>query len=145
MVSHHEHMTISSRHPIYLDTIHSYYYVSWSYKHSGWNLIFYTGKEPLAPDIEESNTNVRVIKGRPNLSSLIPNVVYGHENGQCNDPSFQLYEDSEVQCTHVKRLDNHVMSSWGMMYCGGSQPVISTLEKVSINYNIDLHVDSFAW
>ncbi|KAL7535065.1 hypothetical protein ACHAXR_006247 [Thalassiosira sp. AJA248-18] len=110
--------------------------------HDGWNLIFYTGKEPLASDIEESNPNVRVINGRPQLSSLIPNIVYGNE---IQDKSFRLYEENEVQNMCVKRLDNNVMASWGTMYCGGSKQVISALEEVSNDYNIDLHIDSFAW
>jgi predicted ferric reductase len=33
--------------------------------HDGWNLIFYTGKAPLNPALEELNTNVRIIKSRP--------------------------------------------------------------------------------
>ena len=32
--------------------------------HDGWNLIFYTGKEPLTSAIESANTNVKIIKGR---------------------------------------------------------------------------------
>ncbi len=33
--------------------------------HDGWNLIFYNGKAPLNPALEELNTNVRIIKSRP--------------------------------------------------------------------------------
>ncbi len=32
--------------------------------HDGWNIIFYTGKEPLTSAIESANTNVKIIKGR---------------------------------------------------------------------------------
>ena len=46
---------------------------------------------------------------------------------------------------HVKELDEHVMSSWGMMYCGGSKGVLSALQEISVDYSIDLHIDSFAW
>uniref|UniRef100_A0A7S4NI13 Ferric reductase NAD binding domain-containing protein n=1 Tax=Odontella aurita TaxID=265563 RepID=A0A7S4NI13_9STRA len=49
--------------------------------HDGWNLIFYTGKEPLLPALEELNTNVRVIKGRPDLKTVVPNIIYGIESG----------------------------------------------------------------
>ena len=112
--------------------------------HDGWNLIFYTGKTPLPPSIEEpANTNFRVIKGRPQLPSLIPNIVYGVESKR--GQAFQLWEENEVQHMCVKRLDNHVISSWGMMYCGGSQGVVSALREISIDYNIDLHIDSFSW
>ena len=48
---------------------------------SGWNLIFYTGKEPLQEDEIEifANTNVCIIYGRPNLNCIIPNIIYGIE------------------------------------------------------------------
>ena len=45
----------------------------------------------------------------------------------------------------VKDLGDDVMSTWGMMYCGGSKDVMSALRGISIDYNIDLHIDSFAW
>ena len=33
------------------------------------------------------------------------------------------------------------MSTWGMMYCGGSKEVMSALRGISIDYNIDVHID----
>lgn len=110
--------------------------------HDGWNLIFYTGKAPLTTSVEDSNANIRVIRGRPQLSSLIPNVIYGCES---DSSTFSLWEESEEQQTRVKRLEDHVMSSWGMMYCGGSKDVLSALREISMDYNIDLHIDSFEW
>ena len=50
--------------------------------HDGWNLVFYTGKEPLNPVLREIHTNVRVIQGRPNLHMVIPNIIYGMESGK---------------------------------------------------------------
>jgi hypothetical protein len=32
-----------------------------------------------------------------------------------------------------------------MMYCGGSKAVEDTLVKISKEYNISLHPESFAW
>ena len=51
--------------------------------HDGWNLIFYTGKTPLPSSIEEidlKGANVRIVKGRPDFSSVVPNVIYGIES-----------------------------------------------------------------
>ena len=50
--------------------------------HQGWNLIFYTGKKKLRrPSIDIlTNTNVYAIEGRPNLSELIPNLIYRIES-----------------------------------------------------------------
>jgi len=262
--------------------------------HDGWNLIFYTGKKPLTSAIEMMNTNVRVVKGRPDFGSVIPNIIYGIESKQglpekytegakleiknllsecmvelestrmsatskvaklveygdtlgfsldkiysdkayrdsnsdpvseCNavptevkdgldnfleelkssmtssmsyirtlssesfgesvtpshetkkdlvdrplarrgslkrwktmrqvvdetdsnellKPAFLPWKENEMQTRFVKRLDRHIMSTWGIMYCGGSKAVISTLQEISFDYNIDLHIDSFAW
>ena len=45
--------------------------------HEGWNLIFYTGKEELCRSHVDifTNTNVCIIKGRPNLRDTIPNII----------------------------------------------------------------------
>lgn len=47
----------------------------------GWLIAFYTGRKPLSPLLEEywSHTNVRIIKGRPDLKVLIPGLIYGIE------------------------------------------------------------------
>ena len=47
---------------------------------TGWNLIFYTGKEPLNPAIEELNTNIKVMKCRPSFPDIIPNIIHGIES-----------------------------------------------------------------
>jgi ferric-chelate reductase len=52
---------------------------------SGWNLIFYTGSEPLETSEIEifTNTNVCIIIGRrPKLQQTIINIVYGIESGR---------------------------------------------------------------
>ncbi|KAL3778271.1 hypothetical protein ACHAW5_000509 [Stephanodiscus triporus] len=254
-------------------------------EHDGWNLIFYTGKKSLTSAIENANTNVRIIFGRPNLSSIIPNIIFGIESKiglpekytmrskdemkklltertreldadkslgpaekyakvcqlgmdlgfsmrelmdeihhtlsgdisgnvlsstvelQANTttsplsliqahrrrrsseiavvdsissradaepqhavgvfsqmcwasmrkvvnergsnallkPSFHPWRKNEVQETFVKKLDANVKKTWGIFYCGGSEGVISDLRGISMDYNVDLHIDSFAW
>jgi ferric-chelate reductase len=52
---------------------------------SGWNLLFYTGSEPLEKSEIEifTNTNVCIIHGRrPELPQIIVNIVYGIESGR---------------------------------------------------------------
>lgn len=286
-------------------------------EHDGWNLIFYTGKEPLTSAIESANTNVKIIKGRyvemtrdyctpslssiyiafsshlhicrPNLSSVIPNVIYGIESNKglpenytmrskqemkkhlttlireldvdptmsasekvakirtygqdlgvslpevideihhtldeihhsrnkssfssakdlsspssvrpnaerskrCSrnvdqpyvlsrveveqgggmgsparrrsslkqwstvrqvihqrdpntllKPAFKPWKKNAQQENFVKNLDKSIMSTWGIFFCGGSGGVITDLRGISFDYNIDLHIDSFAW
>lgn len=124
-------------------------------EHDGWNLIFYTGKKPLNSDIYNLNTNIKVIKGRPNLPSVIPNIIYGIESKEglpenfisSNDlqPGFSPVDENKSQEVCVKRFNDNVMETWGMMYCGGSPPVIETLQEISMKYHIDVHIDSFAW
>eukprot|EP00957_Ditylum_brightwellii_P163077 12418126-Ditylum_brightwellii.AAC.1 len=48
----------------------------------GWNLIFYTGKKSLDPAVDGMNTNVCILKGRPDFEAVIPNIIYGIESGQ---------------------------------------------------------------
>ena len=49
----------------------------------GWILIFYTGKERLSPAIENHLTSSTIlIKRRPDLHRLIPNIIYGIESGK---------------------------------------------------------------
>ncbi len=50
-------------------------------EHSGWNLIFYTRKKLLKEESEKKQTNIKIIKDRPDLASVIPNIMYGTESG----------------------------------------------------------------
>eukprot|EP00873_Tetraselmis_striata_P033036 jgi/Tetstr1/453300/TSEL_040292.t1 len=47
-----------------------------------WNLIYYTGKEPLNPAVTtDMRPNTMILHRRPNLHVAIPNIVYGIESG----------------------------------------------------------------
>lgn len=65
----------------------------------GWILIFYTGKQNLSPAIENSNSNIKIIKKRPDLHVVIPNIIYGIETG-VGIP--ETYTPSEK--VHVKEI-----------------------------------------
>jgi len=69
--------------------------------HTGWNLIFYTGKEPLPEDSVEifTNSNVIIILGRPRLRQLIPSIIYGMESGQGNPEDYipEVTQDANLR------------------------------------------------
>lgn len=77
--------------------------------------------------------------------TVMRNVVDTRDSNLLLTPAFNPWEEDAAQEMCVKKLNDHVMSTWGIMYCGGSKPVISDLREISIDYNMDLHVDSFAW
>ena len=60
-------------------------------------------------------------------------------------PAFQPCDKNESQERCVKRLGSKILATWGIMYCGGSKPVITALRELSQDYDIDLHIDSFKW
>ena len=60
-------------------------------------------------------------------------------------PSFDPCRESKEQEHFVKNLKAKILMTWGVFYCGGGQAVISDLRGLSVDYNIDLHVDAYAW
>jgi predicted ferric reductase len=176
-----------------------------------WTLIFYTGKKPLTNAmLAKQSACVKIITKRPDLTAVIPNIVYSIESGKGlpehrkmtiiagqSKPTFskpkenpllpkgtrlkktlfnfdlgemdeEISDDEEAGTfeteeedtgTHsfkpwekdqdceiyVGGLSSKVMKNWGMMYCGGSPIMIDILKDISIDYDIDLHIDSFAW
>ena len=65
--------------PIVLEFFMDHLYLN---NDEGWILIFYTGKELLGPAIENHLTaTTMLIKRRPNLNDLVPNIIYGIESG----------------------------------------------------------------
>jgi ferric-chelate reductase len=59
---------------------------------------------------------------------------------------FRPWKYHEGASKFVKGLDKKlVLPTWGMIYCGGAKPVLKALEEISDEYEIGLHVESFAW
>ena len=59
---------------------------------------------------------------------------------------YQPWEKQDGALEFVKALDKKtVLNTWGMLYCGGSKPVEQALQKISKDYQIALHPESFAW
>ena len=59
----------------------------------GWNLIFYTGKDPFyignsSDIVTSSGALVHIIRARPDFAKLIPNIIYSIESGTFVPESF---------------------------------------------------------
>jgi hypothetical protein len=171
-----------------------------------------------------TNTNVRIIEGRPNLKQVIPAIIYGVESGLglperyhpevravasemlldrlcvsfddesvstaniacfASELGFQLapeaisrerrlsydeemapqrsrrssasimghleigfrpWEEHPEAHEYVKKLDkNLVIPTWGLLYCGGAKQVEADLKKIADDYQLGIHIESFAW
>jgi len=54
--------------------------------------------------------------------------------------------DNEEAKAFVKGLDyRQVLSTWGMLFCGGSKGIEDTLVSISNEYDIKLNSESFEW
>jgi ferric-chelate reductase len=59
---------------------------------------------------------------------------------------FRPWDRHDRAKEYVRRLDKKlVIQTWGILYCGGARPVLNELEKISDEYQLCLHVESFAW
>jgi ferric-chelate reductase len=59
---------------------------------------------------------------------------------------FRPWERQEGASAYVKRLDRKlVMSTWGLLYCGGAKRLEADLKKISDEYQLPIHIESFAW
>ena len=69
-------------------------------------------------------------------TSNLDNIEMGFHPWRC-------HEDAKE---YVKSLDRKlILSAWGIFYCGGAKPVLKDLRKISDEFGIRLHVESFAW
>ncbi|CAB9527003.1 NADPH oxidase 4 [Seminavis robusta] len=75
--------------------------------HRGWNLIFYTGKAPLVNATIESltGTNVCVIRARPNINSVVRNIIYGIESGVGKPERYLPSEKAAATQALVQKLE----------------------------------------
>jgi hypothetical protein len=66
---------------------------------NGWNLIFYTGKEPLLgiEDVVRTSkgATIYIIRDRPKLHLVLPNIIYGIESGTCR-PEMMVPDEKVV-------------------------------------------------
>ena len=61
-------------------------------------------------------------------------------------PNFRPWEDIAPAETFVKELDvSKVLSTWGVLYCGGSKVIEKKLHDVAEDLQVDFHSESFTW
>jgi hypothetical protein len=59
---------------------------------------------------------------------------------------FRPWDQHDGAREYVKKLDKRfALSTWGMLYCGGAKVVEEELKKISLEFHICLHVESFGW
>jgi hypothetical protein len=61
--------------------------------------------------------------------------------------SYAAIEERELDeaMAAVAELRKSIFETWGIMYCGGSAPIINDLRTVSTQYGINLALESFSW
>ena len=65
--------------------------------------------------------------------------------GEAMEIGFKPWDDNDEAEDFVKALEPSTLATWGLLYCGGAKQVLKVLEEVSDEYEINLHVESFAW
>ena len=59
---------------------------------------------------------------------------------------FRPWDRHGCASNYVKGLDKQlVLPTWGMLYCGGAKKLEEDLKKISDEYHLPLHVESFGW
>jgi hypothetical protein len=59
---------------------------------------------------------------------------------------FCPWEEHPDAHDYVKNLDKHlVLPTWGLLYCGGAKQVEADLKEIANDYQLGIHIESFAW
>ena len=54
-------------------------------------------------------------------------------------------EETEKAIKFCKHQEEAVLSTWGMLYCGGAPAVEKQLTEIGKKYKIALNTESFSW
>eukprot|EP00980_Cylindrotheca_fusiformis_P023059 scaffold10086_cov72-Cylindrotheca_fusiformis.AAC.1 len=98
--------------------------------HRGWNLVFYTGKEQLL-GIEDvvvtsNGATIHIIRQRPKLNYVIPNIIYGIESGTSRPEQFvpddkilamELLQEKLAELENDPMMNSHEKLSELVNYC----------------------------
>ena len=97
-----------------------------------WNTVLSSSSSPAGGDTKRSD----FAKRRQSSEFIFDNLALG----------FCPWDKQDGAKEYVKNLDqNLVLRTWGVLYCGGAKKLEKDLRKVTDNYGLQIHVESFAW
>eukprot|EP00546_Thalassionema_frauenfeldii_P005161 CAMPEP_0178914310 /NCGR_PEP_ID=MMETSP0786-20121207/11353_1 /TAXON_ID=186022 /ORGANISM="Thalassionema frauenfeldii, Strain CCMP 1798" /LENGTH=679 /DNA_ID=CAMNT_0020587201 /DNA_START=52 /DNA_END=2091 /DNA_ORIENTATION=+ len=107
----------------------------------GWNLIFYTGKEPLDQHCLDimASADVCIICGRPDLDQLVPNLIYCVESKKGLPEKYFAREDIEA-IVHTTLRDSVLSAAKASTLFRRK----SSLSHASIQSNENREMEQFA-
>eukprot|EP00811_Abedinium_folium_P010511 NODE_19724_length_830_cov_4.974395.p2 GENE.NODE_19724_length_830_cov_4.974395~~NODE_19724_length_830_cov_4.974395.p2 ORF type:complete len:96 (-),score=26.20 NODE_19724_length_830_cov_4.974395:126-413(-) len=69
-----------------------------------------------------------------------------HAGADMREKATSAFEDDDAgSIEKCKQLGVDLNSTWEMLYCGGSQPVLDSLETISKKTGIHLSIEKFDW
>ena len=99
------------------------------------------GAEGDQPEDEGSAPKLSVREARIAFSA-----VQNPEAAPCFYPRMDDDHDAESSRRFVEAVGGAaVLKRWGMLYCGGAQPVVDALTKIGYNYGIVFRAEKFDW
>jgi hypothetical protein len=101
-----------------------------------------SGKDSRCSRVDAKQTQFR---GSLMRWTTMRKIVQERDSNALLKPTFHPWRENDEQERFVRNLDAGIMKTWGVFFCGGGEGVISVLREISIDYNIDLHIDSYAW
>jgi hypothetical protein len=109
----------------------------------GFNLVFYTGNEPLPDSIENYNGNVNltIIRERPNLAHIIPNIIqdidkYGHSRAEAELPDPDMVALAMLQAENKRLLAENTTDVDGKMGTQERAAKLAAYTEYVLGYNL---------
>ena len=92
---------------------------------------------------EEFVATVQRLRAPEEERSLVePSVMLPRSSDRDNDAEATITRSVSLMGLEQRR---ELLSSWQIMYCGGSKPVVSQLKQIRARYAVSLRLESFDW
>lgn len=85
----------------------------------------------------QSRGKVSTVRGRNSLAAVEARNDFSPGNSK------ETSSDEDMMKFALK--NEPVLQTWQMLYCGGSNPVVSKLKEISTTFKIDLRIEKFDW